>query len=212
MATKKLLVLGATGGTGQHILAQAISQGYEVTVVVRNPERLVAAVDSVRVLVGCVPDDASILADAVRGQDAIISTLGVSNSLKSAGLIGRSVPAIIDAMNAHGVRRLILTSAYGVGDTRRDVPLLPRLLMRLLFRDLYADKEVGEDRLRRSALDWTIVYPVTLTKGPRTGRYRAGERLSLNGFPRVSRADVADFILTQIEHRTYSRKGVLISA
>jgi putative NADH-flavin reductase len=72
-------------------------------------------------------------------------------------------------------------------------------------------KETGEDDLRGSLLDWTLVYPVTLTNGPRTGRYRIGERLTLHGFPTACRADVADFILTQIEDRTYLRKGVLIS-
>jgi putative NADH-flavin reductase len=159
-----------------------------------------------------VTDDGQALAAAVRGQEVVISTLGVGNSLKSHGLIARSAPAIVRAMESQGVRRLIFTSAYGVGATRRDVPLLPRILMRLLFRDLYADKEAGEEDLRRSGLDWTLVYPVTLTSGPRTGRYRIGERLTLHGFPRISRADVADFILTQIEDRTYVRKGVLISS
>jgi hypothetical protein len=115
-------------------------------------------------------------------------------------------------MEGGGVRRLIFTSAYGVGDTWRDVPLLPRTLMRLLFRDLYADKAAGEEHIRASGLDWTIVYTVTLTDGPRTGRYRAGERLALRGFPRVSRADVADFLVAQIEDRTYVRKGVLIGS
>jgi putative NADH-flavin reductase len=64
----------------------------------------------------------------------------------------------------------------------------------------------------RSDLDWTLVYPVTLTKGPRTSRYRVGERLALGGFPRVSRADVADFLLSQMGDSTYLRKGVLISS
>ena len=91
------------------------------------------------------------------------------------------------------------------------MPLLPGVLIRLLLRDLYADKEAGEDVLRRSGLEWTIVYPVTLTNGTRTGRYRVGERLALHGFPTISRADVADFILTQVEDRTYVGKGVLVS-
>jgi putative NADH-flavin reductase len=91
------------------------------------------------------------------------------------------------------------------------VPILPRILMRLLFRDLYADKGTGEEELRRSGLDWTLVYPVTLTSGPRTGRYRAGEHLRLRGFPTIARADLAEFILTQVEARTYLGKGVLVS-
>ena len=176
------------------------------------PQRLTSTSDRLRVLSGSATDDGSTLAAAIHAQDVVISTLGVGNSLKSSGLIARSVPAIVRAMESQGVRRLIFTSAYGVGATRRDVPLLPRILMRLLLRDLYADKEAGEEQLRRSALDWTLVYPVTLTNRPKTGRYRVGERLTLHGFPRVARADVAEFILTQIADSTYLRKGVLISS
>ena len=212
IATKKVLVLGATGGTGRQVLSQALQLGNDVTVLVRSPERLTTTHDRLRVLTGSVTDDTEALAAAVSAQDVVISTLGVGNSLKSSGLIARSVPAIVRAMESQGVRRLIFTSAYGVGVTRRDVPLLPRIVIRLLLHDLYADKEAGEDDLRRSGLDWTLVHPVTLTNGPRTGRYRVGERLTLHGFPRVSRADVAHFILTQVEDRTYMRRSVLISS
>jgi putative NADH-flavin reductase len=114
-------------------------------------------------------------------------------------------------MESQGVRRLIFTSAYGVGATQADVPLVPRILMRLLLRDLYADKAAGEDDLRRSGLAWTLVYPTTLTKGPRTGKYRVGEHLTLHGVPKISRADVADFLLSQIEDGSYTGRGVLIS-
>jgi putative NADH-flavin reductase len=145
----------------------------------------------------------------------VISALGVGSSLKSGGLIARSVPAIVRAMQTAGVRRLIFTSAYGVGETYRDLPLVPRMAIRTLLKDLYADKQVGEDELRRlgSDIEWTLVYPVTLTNGPRTGHYRAGERLTLHGLPRISRADVADFILSQMDDdRSYLRKGVLVSS
>jgi len=170
----KVLVLGATGGTGRQVVSQALRQGHDVTVLVRSPEPLTTPSDHLRVLTGSVTDD-DLLAAAVRARDVVISTLGVGKSLKSSGLIARSVPAIARATESQGVRRLIFTSAYGVGATRRDVPLLPRILMRSLFRDLYADKQAGEDVLRRSGLDWTLVYPVTLTNGPRTGQYRVGE-------------------------------------
>jgi putative NADH-flavin reductase len=209
---KKILVLGPTGGTGRQVVSLALQQGHSVTVLVRSPQRLTVTHDRLRVLTGSIPEDGPALATAVHAQDVVISTLGVGNSLKSGGLIARSVPAIVRAMENEGVRRLIFTSAYGVGDTRKDVPLLPRILMRLLLHDLYTDKEAGEKELRRSSLDWTLVYPVTLTNAPGTGRYRVGERLTLQGLPRVSRADVAAFILTQIEDRTYLRKGVLISS
>jgi putative NADH-flavin reductase len=208
----KLLILGATGATGRHVVARALEAGHELTLLVRNPRRLATVTsDRITILTGSA-DDVPLLTAAIRADSAVISTLGVGTSLRSGGLIARSSPAIVGAMEAKGARRLIFTSAYGVGNTWRDVPLLPRLLIRLLFRDLYSDKATGEAAIRSSALDWTIIYPVTLTNGPRTGRYRVGERLSLHGFPRISRADVADFILTQLEDCTHVHRGVLISS
>ena len=214
MVAKRILVLGATGGTGQHVVSQALQQDHDVTVLVRHPERLRLESDRLHVLVGSVTDDSHALDAAARDQDVVISALGVGNSLKSGGLIARSIPAIVRAMQTAGVRRLIFTSAYGVGETYRDTPLVPRIAIRTLLKDLYADKQVGEDELRRlgSDIDWTLVYPVTLTNGLRTGNYRAGERLTLRGLPKISRADVADFILRQMDDQSYLKKGVLVSS
>lgn len=208
----KVLVLGATGGTGLQVVSQALQQRHAVTAFVRSPERLTISHEHLRVITGSVTDDdVRPLAGAIRGQDVVISALGVGTSLKPAGLVSRSVRTIVPAMESEGVRRLIFTSAYGVGATRIDVPLLPRILIRLLLRNIYADKAAGEVDLRGSGLDWTLVYPVTLTNGPRTGVYRVGERLPLRGVPKISRADVADFLLTQASDLTYLKKGVLVS-
>jgi putative NADH-flavin reductase len=212
MGTKRVLVLGASGGTGRQVVSQALEQGYEVTAFVRRPGRMRTAHERLRIVAGDVTQATTALSSAVQGQDAVISALGVGLSLNSGDLIARSMPLVVHAMETQTVRRLIFTSAYGVGSTWIDVPILGRIMLRLLLRNLYADKEAGEEILRRSRLDWTLVYPVTLTNGPRTGRYRAGERLNLRGLPRVSRADVASFLLAQIEDPTYVRKGVLISS
>jgi len=152
------------------------------------------------------------LAAAMRGQDAVISALGVGKSFKSGGLIGQATPRIIRSMQAAGVRRLVFTSAFGVGETRRDVPLIPRLFMRTLLRDVYRDKEAGDVVLRDSLLDWTIVYPAGLVDRPATGQYRVGERLALRGFPTIARSDVAGFLLDQVDDTRFVRKGVLVSS
>jgi putative NADH-flavin reductase len=209
---RRILVLGGTGGTGQQVISQALQRGHEVTAFVRSPPRLTITNDRLRVLAGSVTDDSRALADAVRDQDAVISTLGAGRSFKSGDLISQSMPRIVAAMESHGVHRLIFTSAFGVGLTHRDVPLVPRLFMRLLLRDIYRDKASGEATLRDSGLDWTLVYPSGLVDGAAVGHCRAGERLSLSGFPRISRADVASFLLTQIDDTTYLRKAVLVSS
>jgi len=208
----RILVLGATGPSGRQVIAQALDRGHEVTAFVRHPEKLATAIaDRICVLRGSVTNDAKALSEAVRGAEAVISTLGVGQSFKPMGLIARSMPNIVQAMRSQAVRRLVFTSAYGVGETIRDVPLLPRMLIRLFLKEVYADKAAGEEVLRRSDLDWTLVYPVTLTNGPRKGGYRIGERLALKGLPRLSRADLADCLLSLVEGGTFVRRGVLVA-
>ena len=109
-------------------------------------------------------------------------------------------------MHTSGVRRLIFTSAIGVGDAIREAPFFSRMMTRFLLKDLYVDKAIGEDLIRRSDVDWTIVQPAQLTNGPLTRRYRAGEALKFRGMPRISRADVAHFLLSQLDDTSYIRK------
>ncbi len=208
----RILVLGATGGTGRHLVAQAAAMGLEVTVVVRNPEKLPQLSPPPHVIMGDLLADLPLVRNAYAGQHAVISVLGVGQSFQSRGLIGRAAPLIVSAMQQQGVRRLIFTSAFGVGPTWQDTPFLPRLFARTLLRDVYADKAAGEEAIVHSGLDWTIVYPAGLTNGPRTGRVRVGERLALSGVPRISRADLAAVLLQQVGDPTFVRKGILVAS
>ena len=208
---QKLLILGATGGTGQQLLTQALEAGHEVTGFARSFAQTPVQHERLHLVAGSVTDDGAMLAHAVRGQDAVISALGRGKSFKSASLIQRSVPAIVSAMQTHGVRRLIFTSAFGVRDTLQDAPLFSRLMFHLLLSDIYADKAVGEELIRGSDLGWTLVQPALLTNGPLTRKYRVGEHLQLRGMPKISRADVAHFILSQLDDSAYMRKVALIA-
>lgn len=207
----KLLVLGATGATGLQIVAQALSQGHQVTAFVRDPAKLTISHPALRVVQGSLPEDAQALAGALRGQDAVLSSLGLRNALRSNGLQQRSMQVLVPAMQAAGVRRLITVSANGVGDSHAASPLFPRIMYRLLLGDIFADKQAGEDLVRASNLDWTFAYATLLTHGPRTGNYRAGEHLELSGMPKISRADVADFVLKQLQDRAWSKKRPVIA-
>jgi putative NADH-flavin reductase len=208
----KLLVLGATGGTGREVVTEALAQGHEVTAFVRDPARLVNQDSRLRVVVGSLPDGRDKLGEAVRGQQAVLCALGIGGSLKPNGLMAGSVPVIIEAMERAQVRRLILVSAMGVGDRKSDAPPFMRLMIGVLLKDIYADKVIAEDAVRRSALDWTLVHPTMLTSGPKSGRYRVGERLALRGIPKISRADVADFLLHQLSDAAWIGKTVVISS
>jgi putative NADH-flavin reductase len=150
----KLLILGATGGTGQQRLTQALEAGHDVTAFARSPDKIPIRPRRLQVVAGTIPDDGAMLAQAVRSQDAVISALGRGLSFKSTGLIQRSVPAILAGMRTHSVRRLIFTSAIGVGENIRHAPLFSRIMARLLLRDIYADKAAGENLIRRSDLEW----------------------------------------------------------
>lgn len=206
----RLFILGGTGGTGKQIVSQGLAAGHEVTVLARDRAKGGPDHPRLRVIVGDLQDGVA-LAGAMRGQEAVISALGRGDSFKSQHLIERAVPGIIAAMQAAGVTRLVFTSAIGVGDSIRDAPLLPRLFARTLLRGIYADKIAGDNLIRRSALDWTIVQPVQLTDGPLTGTYRSGERLALGGLPSISRADTAHFLLATVTDPTAIGKTLLVS-
>lgn len=206
-----LVVFGASGGTGQEIIRQALDQGHEVTAFVRNPKKLQIKDSKFHIVEGDALKDQSAIAGAIAGRDAIICALGVGSSLKSAGLIAGSLAAIVPAAKRHDVRRLVLISAFGVGDSSRNAPFVPRLMYRLLLGDIYRDKKAGEDIVKASGLDWTIIHPVMLTDGPKTGTYLNGERLDLHGIPKISRAKVAHFALAQLTDKTFLRKTAVIS-
>jgi len=116
-------------------------------------------------------------------------------------------------MQRHGLRRLVFTS--GIVVKTHQLSYFPRVVMRLIMRnvllDQVADKQKGEELLRRSGIDWTLLYPVILTDGPLTERYRFGEDIQLHGFPKVSRADVADLILKLITNETSIHRELFVS-
>ena len=206
----KILIFGATGPSGQQLVRQALSQGHEVTAFARNADAL-SADKRMRIVAGDTTRDAGQIAEAMRGQEAVLSALGRRKTLRSDNLIARSMHLIVPAMEQAGVRRLVVMSAFGVGGSLRDAPLIPRIMYRVLLADIFADKKAAEDEIRRSSLDWTIAYPVLLTDGPLTGHYRAGERLELQGLPKISRADVAHFMLAEMKTRAFVRKVAVLS-
>jgi putative NADH-flavin reductase len=205
----KLLVLGATGGTGRHVVSQALEAGHEVTAYVRDYSKL-ERMPGLRLAAGDAADGGA-LERALQGKEAVVSTLGRRRSLRSEQLFSRAMRALAPAMARRGVRRLLLMSSFGVGESLREAPPLLRLYYRVFLRSIFADKKAAEDYLRTTPLEWTFVYPVILADGPRTGQYRVGERLELRGWPTISRADVADFMLSELQKRAYVRNTAVLS-
>src|SRR5262245_49199144 len=134
MSVRRILVLGATGATGRALVAQASEAGLEVTAFVRDAGRLPQTPRAISVVRGDIMRDTSALDDAMQNQDAVMSALGVGQSFRPDGLIAHAAPTIVRAMQRARVRRLVFTSAFGVGPTWSDTPLIPRIFMRTLLR------------------------------------------------------------------------------
>ncbi len=205
----KLLILGSTGGTGQQLVLRSLEQDYEVTALARDPSKITIKHPKLTVVKGNVLDKI-LLAQIVEGKDAIISSLGVGKSLKSGNLIANTASLLIPVMIEKNVSRLVFLSAFGVGETFSQANFIQKLIFRLPLRNLYADKAKADEQIQNSKLDWTLVYPVLLTNKPRTPNYKAGERLPMKGMPKISRADVADFMVRQLTDNSYIKKSPII--
>lgn len=207
----KLVVFGATGGTGRQVIAQALAAGHRVTAFVRRPEKLGIADPNLVVVQGDVLDQEAV-GRAIVGQDAVVSTLGAPASQRDR-VRSEGTDRIIRAMDGAGVRRFICLTTMGMGDSRALLPLTYKLLIvPLILRDAFADSERQEGIIRRSHLAWTIVRPAALTDGAHTGRYRHGFTTREQGLKtKISRADVADFIVKQLADEGYLHQAPCLS-
>ncbi len=198
-----IVVFGASGRTGRCIVEQGLSRGHQVTAFVYK-SRVPGWPEKLRMVIGDVlsADDVE---KAVAGQDAVLSALGRTGSPRPITFPGTK--NVVDAMEKLGVQRLVVESAFGAGESAREISLPDRLFVRgLLLRSSFRDKDMMEECVEKSNLRWTIVRPTRLTDGPRQGGYRAGERIGVNIASGISRADVADFILKQLESDEFLRK------
>lgn len=199
----RILIVGASGRTGKVMLEQALERGHEVTAFVRTPSKLREYAAPVKVVKGDVYAEDSLF-EAMAGQDAVMAVFG--GRVKQTGPVRTTgVRNILTAMEQHGTSRLIVLSAFGVGDTRDRGPY-SRLIWKLIPAEL-EDLEGQEEAVRNSRVDWVLVRPTILTNGRLTKQYQVGEDLTVGLFPRISRADVAHFMLDQLEsdewlHRT----------
>ncbi len=206
-----LLILGARGATGQEIVNQALEGGHHVTALARDPSKLGQRHENLAIIKGNVLNENDI-ENALNDKDAVISALGVGKSLNAHDLMTDAAGILIPAMNKKNVRRLILISAFGVGPTYDQASFIQRIAFRLPLRNVYADKLKADEQIKKSDLDWTLIYPVYMTNKPRTGNYQIGEKFKMKGFPKISRADVADFIVRQLTESTYVKRCPVLTS
>lgn len=207
----RVVIFGASGRTGCHLVEGALRSGHEVTAFVRDPSKLGGVAKRVEVVAGDVTDAVSV-EGAIAGREAVLVALGHSkNSEKN--MQTRGAENIVAAMEKHGVRRLVSLTGAGVRDPNDRPKLIDRVitgLLKLLQRDVLEDAERHVRAIRESGLEWVIVRVPRLTDGERAGEYRVGYVGKSSG-TRVSRADVADFMLGRLEDDQYLGRMPVVS-
>lgn len=202
---KNILILGAAGRTGILLVEQALAAGYNVTAFIRSGDGALPA--GVRTIVGDARNEAD-LKKAVEGQDAVISTLG--SSKPGDRVIAKSMQALINVTNEVGVKRVILMASF-LSTSNFQPNIIVRTALKVIG-SVVRDFQSGENQLKGSNLDYTIVYATRLTNYPLDSNYRiVAESEPVGATDSISRANVAQFLLGQLKDSTYVRKSVLIT-
>jgi putative NADH-flavin reductase len=206
----RIAVLGASGRTGRHLVSQALAAGHEVRILVRKPEAIRESHPRLTVLTGDA-EDAERVRELVKGTDAVVSAIGPTRG--DSEVCSRVGAVVRQVLEAEGPSRYVYVSGSHVDlpeDAKDFVGRMAGRVGRLLGGRLVVDKQRELDALRASRLDWTAVRPPQLTQGPRTGSYCVSMRTPPG--PRVARADVADFILRELEEHRHGRQAPFIAS
>lgn len=210
-ARPKILVLGATGGTGRLIVNKALARGHDVTALVRSPARA-GDLKGARLIAGDVSDE-GVLREALQGRDAVISALGTAVSpFREVTLLSTATRALVNAMTREHVSRLVCITGIGAGDSAGHGGFLfDNLIFPLLLRKVYADKNRQEAIIRDSGLDWVLVRPSILNNKPARGASRALTDLSGFHGGTISREDVAAFVVDQLRGDSWLHRSPLLT-
>jgi uncharacterized protein YbjT (DUF2867 family) len=211
----RIVVLGATGATGKELVKQALAAGHKVVAYVRRPD-VVEQQPGLDIVAGQL-EDVEAMTSAFQGSDAVICCVGPKLDLRTirrVDLMQRSLPSIVTAMKGAGVDRLVLVSAFGVGDTAAKASPLARLIYRATMSGIYGDKARAESALPESGLNWTAVYPVILNDAPPSNVVTTQQLSAVDkvpGLPKVSRTNVAAILIDLAADQHRSGERVLIS-
>ena len=208
----KLVIFGATGKTGIPLVKQTLEAGHEVKAFVRSPEKMPVKHERLELIQGDATDPKAV-ERAVQGVDAVLSALGHAKGSPD-DVQTVATRNIVVAMKRHNVERIVSLTGAGVSDPQDRPKLADRVikfLLKTLQKSVLEDAENHADVLRRSGLDWIIVRGPMLTEGKHTGKYKVGYIGKDSGM-RVSRADVADFMLKQLTDNRYLQEAPMVSS
>ncbi len=205
----KIAILGASQGIGFQLLQLALAGGHEVTALLRQPSKLKLADENVQVIQGDIRDAAAVAA-ATAGQAGVCVTIGIPPTFKPVEVFSAGIKNVLASLEKG--QKLIVVTGIGAGDSQGHGGFLyDRVINPLLLKSIYRDKNREEALIKASDADWLIVRPGFLTNGPRTGKYRIIDKLNGITAGKISRADVADFMLKQLEAPTHFGKTPLLT-
>jgi putative NADH-flavin reductase len=198
-----ILIVGASRGIGRELLKQSLTAGHNVTALARHFQALPDQKERLKAISGDILDEAKVR-EVMAGQEAVCLTIGVGVTRKTVTVFSRGTENVLAAMAEHGVRRLLCITGIGAGDSKGHGGFLyDRIIQPLLLNTIYEDKDRQEALVKASDTDWTIVRPGFLTNGPLTGNYRVITDLTGITAGRISRADVAHFVLGELTGNRY---------
>lgn len=209
---KRVLIVGASGGTGRRLVEQALERGYSVTVLVRQPSRLTIQHPQLSVVKGDVLDEGSV-DTAVKGHDAVLSALGHKRYVGPTRILSDGTRNILRAMERHDVPRFVCETSLGIGESAGRMGLVYTLFVVPVILPFYFwDKTRQERVIAASSAEWVIVRPGALTDGEKRGVRREGASVgSFLWTVKISRADVAAFMLDQLTSDLYLRRAPGVS-
>lgn len=206
----KIAVLGATGGTGKAFIEQALGAGHEIAALVRDPSKLDANA-AITVIEGNAESRTSVL-EALKGADAVFCALGSYNRKRNRDVSGPT-RVLLEAMRETGANRLVVVSTIGVGDSLASVKsfFFRRIIIGMLAKNIWRDRERQEALIKASNLNWTIARPGRLTDDAYTGKYQvAASDVDQPKQIAIARADVADFCLKALPAAEYHKRTVCL--
>jgi hypothetical protein len=205
-----IIIFGASGRTGSLLVDKALQQNHNVTAFVRRSSRSIEYHPNLEIVEGSLKDK-NFIRKVIKGNQAILSTLGVSKTLHHDPEVIEGISNIVEAAAAENMPRFIYESVFLVGSMPHEFSFFTQKILRRIIRKEVEDHQVKEDLIRNGINNYTIVRPVRLTDIPFTGKIAHGTSITSNEFlPSIGRADVAHFMLQQLKDTTYLNQSVRV--
>lgn len=203
----KIIVFGATGGVGQHVVKQALEKGIEVTAFVRTPSKIDLAHEQLHIVQGDAFNKEEVAA-AIAGHDVVVSCLGSSQGMKKSTELEEMTKNIVAGMQAHNIKRIVYTASAGINN---EIPGISGKMVMKMLKNALMDHRNAVDYIEGHELNFTIVRPMGLTNNAFTGTYRESKVGIPEKSKSISRADVAHFIVKELSDKQYENSSIGIA-